>query len=354
MGDQPIQFHIRLNDHADELVAEPNDTLLATLETQGYRMPRSCRNGVCEICEFTLIKGTVQQRYPEKQLQQDSLIQDDLQQAVIGLACTSVPMSDLWVNIKGLKRPGEQIVKRLTCDIVQVVGLNYDVYKVTLQMPPTASKAVEYFAGQYLEIVMPDERKAAFSIGSAPEAGRLLELHIRDASEFSKEIVKTLQSQKTIDVEIPKGDCFIKAADMDGVTPIILAAASTGFSQMKSITEHLLAQGVKNPIHFYWGARIVADLYMPELPLEWVVTHSNVVYHPVVSEPGDKCGWTGRTDLLPDAISQDFESLESAIVYTSGSPAMVYALLDACELKGLNEKNMYSDVFAYAPRPKKD
>ncbi|MFY0657253.1 MAG: 2Fe-2S iron-sulfur cluster binding domain-containing protein [Neptunomonas phycophila] len=353
MAGQPVPLTIRLNDHAQALVVEPGDTILETLESHGYRMPRSCRNGVCEICEFTLLKGSVQQRYPEKRLHQDNEMQDHQQPVVMGLACTSTPLSDLWVHIKGLKRPGEQIVKRLTCDIVQVEGLNYDVYKVTLRMPPTASQAVEYFAGQYLEIVMPDERKAAFSIGSAPEAGRLLELHIRDASEFSKAIVTTLQTEKTIDVEIPKGDCFVNAATMDGETPIILAAASTGFSQMKSIIEHLLTQGVQNPIHFYWGARIAADLYMPELPLEWVVTHSNVVYHPVVSEPGDQCGWTGRTDLLPDAISQDFDTLKNAIVYTSGSPAMVYALLDACELKGLDEKNMHSDVFAYAPRPKK-
>lgn len=347
-------IQLYLNELFQPLLCNPDETLLQVVERYGYRMPRSCQNGVCQICEYQLLSGQALQRYPEKHLAASSdLVEDST--GVLGLACTSVPVSDCWVNIKGLKRPGEQEVKRLNCDIAQIEKLNKDVYRVSLVLPATASQSVSYYAGQYLEIVMPDGQQAAFSIGSAPEAGRNLELHVRHApeSELSSAILAHLQSSKSVEVELPKGDCYLQAANFTVEQTIILAAASTGFSQVKSMMEHLLASGVKNPIHIYWGARIAADLYLSELPKQWAAENDNVTYHPVVSEPGDSCGWTGRVDLLPDAIKHDFATLESVEVYASGSPPMVYALLDACEEKGLQQVQMHSDVFAYAPRPEK-
>lgn len=347
-----VPLNVWLNDMAQPLSCNPQETLLEVLERLGYRMRRSCRNGVCEICEFTLLKGQVSQSYPAQELCVEPL---DPQSRICGLACTAVPVTDIWVNIDGLKRPGEVILKRLVCDVERVEKLSGDVYCVTLLAPPTASQAVEFHAGQYLEIVLPDERKAAFSIGSAPEAGREIELHIRQVagSDVASAIIEQIKTSAQITVEMPKGDCFLQAATLAPEQTVILAAASTGFSQIKSMVEHLIAANVTNPIHIYWGARIAADLYWPELPLEWASKHDNIVYHPVVSEPGDSCGWTGRIDLLPDAIKTDFDSFEDTVVYASGSPAMVYALVDNLAEKGLQETQVHSDVFAYAPRPAK-
>nr|WP_269814580.1 hypothetical protein [Amphritea pacifica] len=129
-----------------------------------------------------------------------------------------------------------------------------------------------------------------------------------------------------------------------------MAAASTGFAQIKAIAEHLLANQVKNPIHIYWGARVEADFYLEKLPLQWAHEHTNVHVHLVVSEPGNSPGWGGRSALLPAAVVADFDNFDNVEVFTSGSPAMVYALVDACEAKGLQEDQIHSDVFAYAPR----
>ncbi len=59
-----------------------------------------------------------------------------------------------------------------------------------------------------------------------------------------------------------------------------------------------------------------------------------------------------RTGLLPEAVLEDFADFDDVEIFASGSPAMVYALLDACEERGFVEEKMHSDVFAYAPRPK--
>ncbi|MGH1460513.1 MAG: 2Fe-2S iron-sulfur cluster-binding protein [Neptuniibacter sp.] len=325
------------------------ETLLETLQRLGYKLKFSCRNGVCEICEVQLLEGEIQQRYPEKHI--------NLEQKCDGvtvLACTCAPLSNVRVKIEGLKCPGELSVKKLLCDITAIEKLNSDVYRVRLKMPATASLSAEFYAGQYLDIILPEGKQASFSIGSAPDQGRDLELHIRHIpdSEMSEAIVTHLQGHKQVEVEIPKGDCFLQAHTITPETRLIMAAASTGFAQVKSVVEHLLANQFNNQIYIYWGARVEEDMYLEKLPMQWATEHPNVHFEPIVSEPEKSPGWDGRTGLLPEAVLEDFDSFENVEIFTSGSPAMVYALLDACEGRGFSEDKMHSDVFAYAPRTK--
>jgi CDP-4-dehydro-6-deoxyglucose reductase len=54
---------------------------------------------------------------------------------------------------------------------------------------------------------------------------------------------------------------------------------------------------------------------------------------------------------LHEAVRQDFADLNDLHVYASGSPAMIYATLDALVEAGMDPAQMRADVFAYAPRP---
>ncbi len=340
------RFTITVND-IHEVSAESGLPILDSLRDAGYTMRFSCRNGVCEICKTALLSGSVQQRYPELALQ----LEEGQAPAQI-FACTAVPRSDIRVRIKGLLRPGEIQVKELVCEIASVESLNEEVYRVRLHLPVTGRQATEFHAGQYLELILPDGRRAAFSIGSAPDFSSDIELHIRctPEGELSMAIMDHLKNNSSVKIELPKGDCYLEASQLAGDKVIVLAAASTGFSQIKSIAEHLLANQVTNPIHIYWGARVEADFYLEKLPLQWAAEHTNIHVHLVVSEPDNSPGWSGRCALLPDAIVADFDSFENVEIFTSGSPGMVYALADACEAKGLQDEQIHSDVFAYAPR----
>ena len=245
-------------------------------------------------------------------------------------------------------------MKKIICKIESVEKLNHDVYQVKLSMP-VEGDVITYRAGQYLDLFLPSGKSASFSIGSAPEAGLQLELHIRHnpESELSNALIEHLLAEHTIEAEVGKGDACIVANQLNSDDTIILAAASTGFSQVKSVVEHLLAQGANNQIHIYWGVRVASDLYWTLLPEQWASEHANITFHPVISDPTDACEWTGRIDLLPAAVLHDFNSFEGVKMLASGSPAMVYALLDACESKGMTESQLVSDVLAYAPRPAK-
>lgn len=239
------------------------------------------------------------------------------------------------------------------CDVTGFEALNQDVFRVRLRLAAVDPESMHYRAGQYLDIRLPEGRKASFSIASAPDQGRDLELHIRQVpgSEFNAAILSYLQASPRVEIELPKGEVSLSMAGVRPETRYVFAAASTGFAQIKSMVEHLLANQAGNPIDIYWGARTEADFYLEKLPQQWAHEHANVHFVPVVSEPENSPGWNGRVGLMPDAIAEDLDTIENLEVYACGSPGMVYALVDRLNAKGVSDERIHSDVFAWAPRP---
>lgn len=234
----------------------------------------------------------------------------------------------------------------LCCSIRSIEYFNHDTRKVVLDVP--ADARVSFHAGQYLELHLP-EKKCPFSIASSPHEDGLIELHIRPTpgSDDSRQIEDMLDSASELTITIPKGDCFL--TEVPG-RPMILIAASTGVTQMKSIIEFALHQGLTHPVALYWGVVSDSDLYMNDLCQSW--TRNNLVrYVPVVSEPETSPSWTGRTGLVGDAALEDHDDLTDVLVFVGGGPAMVYATLDRFVERGMPEGSMKSDIFSYAPRP---
>lgn len=237
---------------------------------------------------------------------------------------------------------------RLICRSAALEDLNADTRRLLLAPPETGAKPL-FKAGQYLEIILPGGRGCPFSIANAPSASSFIELHIRPtpASGDSRLIDKLISSAREIEIDIPKGDCFIdEVPDRE----LLLIAASTGITQMKSIIEFLLMRGLKRRVHLYWGVLHSADLYLGGQCREWARRHPLFRYVPVVSEPETDCSWQGRTGLVGEAALQDFARVDQVQVLVSGGPGMVYATLDAFVAKGMPKGSMRSDVFSYAPR----
>ena len=239
-------------------------------------------------------------------------------------------------------------LKRLICPIDSIEHFNADTRQVFLKIPE--NEHISFNAGQYLEIVLP-RKKCPFSIANAPELEGLIELHVRPTpdSEDSVEIEALLDERRDIEIEIPKGDTFVTEAPE---SPLILIAASTGITQMKSICEHLMTGELDQPVYLYWGVLSDADLYLASLFESWQAADPQFHFVPVVSNPETSPHWKGRTGLVGHAVLEDFDDLSNVTVYVSGGPAMVYATLDAFVERGMPEERMHSDIFSYAPRQK--
>ena len=237
-------------------------------------------------------------------------------------------------------------MKSYKCSVSAIDYYNHDTRRIMLDLPP--GESVSFEAGQYLEMVLP-HKKCPFSIASAPTLTNQIELHIRPTpgSEDSIVIEALLDSQSDIEIQAPLGDCFLSGPPG---TPLILIAASTGITQMKSIIESLEPDNLDHPVYLYWGVVSDKDIYLSELCETWESKYPNFHFVPVVSEPATSPEWKGRTGLVGEVALAELDNVSDATVFVSGGPAMVYATLDAFVARGMPEKNMKSDIFSYAPR----
>ena len=307
----------------------PGEKILEAAQRLGYECPQSCRNGNCHVCEALLVEGRVRQ---EGEVRDHGEL----------YTCVAEPLEDCIVLWDGVLALGELPVKRLACQVSECLDLGGDVWRVRLRAP--AGKPVRYHAGQYLMIERDTGEKSAFSLASAPHSGRELEMHVLGREESAQKLLAQLQREGVARVHLPYGDTHL-AELPDG--PLVLIAAGTGMAQMHSLIEHCRSQGFKYPVHLYWGVRRPEDFYRLEHWDEWAQL-PNLFLHRVVS---DLCGWEGRCGMLHEAVREDIADLKGVHVYASGSPAMVYATLDALVDAGMDAHQMRADVFAYAPRP---
>jgi len=319
---------VTLNPSGVVLDVQPRERILDAARRLGYDCPQSCRNGNCHICAALLVEGRVQQSGVE--LDHGELF-----------TCLAEPLQDCVLHWDGVLAPGELPVRELACQVVGCDELGGDVFRLRLNAP--AGKVPRYHAGQYLLLQRDADDYAAFSLASAPHSGRELELHVLARDEATVTLIAELRRSGLVRVKMPFGDTHL-AELPDG--PLVLIAAGTGMAQMHSLIEHCCASGFAHPVHLYWGARRPEDFYALEHWAKWQQV-PNLFLHQVVS---DQCGWQGRCGLLHEAVREDFANLNTLHVYASGSPAMVYATLDALVEAGMDALQMRADVFAYAPR----
>lgn len=183
---------------------------------------------------------------------------------------------------------------------------------------------ITYASGQYILLGFDSEDLKPFSIASAPREDGLIECHIRnqDDSEWMQALF-AVQAGDTLVMQGPKDQMQLQPAHQ----PIIFVAGGTGFAPMKALLDSLLKKGTGVPIHFYWGARSVADLYQHNTMLALMQTHANLEYIPVIS--GQAPQWNGLTGLVHEQVLQQHSNLQHTTIYMCGPwPMMQQAKLD--------------------------
>jgi CDP-4-dehydro-6-deoxyglucose reductase len=319
------------------------ETVLAAALRQRVGLPYGCRNGACGTCAARLVSGTVE--YPSGKT-------EALQGRPAGtcLACQAVPLSDLVLEVAEVETVAEIAVRTLPCRVERKERLSHDVLRLYLKLPE--QQRLQFYAGQYLDFILRDGRKRAFSIANAPHDDAFIELHVRHVpgGEFTQYVFETLAEKTILRIQAPLGTFFLRESSP---RPIVLMGGGTGFAPLKGMIEHAFHVGIQRPMHLYWGVRARRDLYLPDLPAAWTKAHPGFAYTPVLSEPDPD--WQGRTGFVHEAVVADYPDMSPFDVYMSGPPVMVEAGRIAFESHGLGREHMFSDAFEYAAdvRPKR-
>lgn len=298
-----------------------------------------CESGTCQVCEGLLLQGRAHLKHSGQQLD----VRPPLSERV--LCCMLYPEDDLELEVPNVLAPGQFPIREITAQIIQVDQVSRDVKAVQLRLP--AGKKVEFAAGQYLEVILDSETRAAFSIASAPREDRVLELHIRSTQDSDSYplLRPKLKTGELLRLCLPMGNTTLLR--LQQASTLILIAASTGYSQIKAMLEALVAADDTRPVHVYWGARLVEDLYQHDAMLAMAQRYEQIHYTPVVS---DQPEWPGRKGLVSHAVLEDWKQFEGCGLVCGGSPGMVYATYDELVAAGMAPEQMVSDVFDYAPR----
>jgi len=326
------------------LTVEPDESILDAALRVGLNLPHSCKAGHCSSCRARIVSGRV--RY----LKGRPLgLMEEEEQAGLALLCQARAADrELTIEVRDIRPPAIDLtVRSLPCRVERLVPLAPDVMAMFLRLPATEPFA--YLAGQYLDVMLPHNRRRSFSIANPPHASDLLELHIRRVAsgEFTEQVFSGMQAKTLLRIEGPLGQFWFRE---DSPRPAVMIGGGTGYAPLRAMLRHLLERGDRRPLHLYWGAQARVDLYEDERLREWCARHPQFKYTPVLSSPQPGDAWNGQVGWVHTAVLDDYGSqLANIDVYASGPPAMVEAVRHEFVAHGLPASQLFFDSFDYAP-----
>jgi CDP-4-dehydro-6-deoxyglucose reductase len=339
-----LSYQVELKTSGKTFSVEADETVLEAALRQSINLPYGCKNGACGSCKGRLFTGKI----THGDHSQSALSPAD-ETAGATLLCCAHPQTDLLIEVREVQGGGDIPVRKVPCRINTIKFASDDVAILQLQLP--ASERFQFLAGQYLEFLLKDNKRRAYSIASAPHEEGPLELHIRHlpGGLFTDPLFgqtadgKQIKEKDILRFEGPLGSFFLRE---DSKKPIIFLASGTGFAPIKAMLTSIQNKKIDREIHFYWGGRRPKDLYMDSLCQEFTHTIPGFHYIPVISEALPEDGWQGRTGFVHRAVMHDFSDLSSYQVYACGAPIVIAAArTDFVKECRLPEEEFFADSF---------
>ena len=331
----------RITFHPDQksVTARFGETLLDAGLRQGINLPYECRNGGCGVCKCTVLQGQVDPGL----YQPSALSAEELSQGKV-LLCAASAIND--VEIEYAASTAEKAFREYAARVVKLERLTYDVMRILLKLPD--EQQIGFKAGQYINIILDDGERRAFSFANPPHEPEFVELQVRlvEGGRFTTHVFEKMKEGDEIRFEGPLGDFALRESER----PIVFVAGATGFAPVKSMVEDAFKRGLTRPIFLYWGVKQLRDLYLPELPKRWASEHANFHFIPVLSEPAQEDDWHGRTGLVHEAILADFPELKGHEIYACGSVKMVESIFPFLKKQGAEDGACFSDAFSVSAR----
>jgi len=332
-----VVYKVKVKPSGHEFEVEQGETILDAAIRQSIDLPYGCRSGACGSCVGYLLKGDIV--YEEEPI---ALTDEMLEQNQV-LFCSAMAASDIEISIEEIEGLEDVEIKNLRCRVDTKAQLCHDVIQLKLKL--AGDQRLQFHAGQYIEFILDDGKRRAFSIANAPHDNEHIELHIRhvDGGVFTDFLFAEMPDKAMLRIEGPLGTFFLRE---QSERPILLVGGGTGFGPLKGIIEHALHTSISQPIYVFMGVRALRDLYMQDMVKPWI--QKGIEFTAVLSDPMEEDNWQGETGFVHEVVAKAYDDMSGFDIYMSGPPPMVHAAVDLFTQKGALREHMFSDAFEYS------
>jgi CDP-4-dehydro-6-deoxyglucose reductase, E3 len=332
-----MTYKVKVKPSGHEFEVEHGETILDAAMRQSIDLPYGCRSGACGSCMGYLLKGDVVYEDEPIALTEEMMAENK------ALFCSAMAASDLEISVEEIEGLEGVEIKNLRCRVDEKNQLGHDVIQLKLKL--AGDDRLKFHAGQYIEFLLEDGKRRAFSIANAPHDDEHIELHIRhvDGGVFTDFLFEDMPDKAMLRIEGPLGTFFLRE---QSERPILLVGGGTGFGPLKGMIEHALYVGINQPIYVFMGVRALRDLYMQDMVKPW--EQKGIKFTPVLSDPMKEDNWQGETGFVHEAVAEMYDDLSGFDIYMSGPPPMVHAAVDLFTTKGASREHMFSDAFEYS------
>ena len=152
-----MSHHVTIRNTEHQFDVPDGETVLQAASAAGLILPYSCRDGACGSCKGKLVEGTVDYgQYAAKVLTDEEKAQG------FALFCQAKPLSDIVIEVREVRRAGDIQVKKLPARVASLAKVSDDVMVLNLKLP--ASERFQFFAGQYVDILLKDGSRRELAI----------------------------------------------------------------------------------------------------------------------------------------------------------------------------------------------
>lgn len=335
-----MAYTIKLESTGHTIEGKPDQTILEAALHSGVDLPYGCRHGACGKCKGRIVSGEVD--YGDYQ---EHALPEAERRAGLALLCQAKPLSDLVIEGAEMDDGRQPEVRRLPARVHDFRPLTGDIMEVRLQLPE--QERLQYLPGQYVEVILKDGRRRAFSIANSPIDDRYLTLHIRHVpgGAFTGHVFDGLTKGEIWTMEGPLGQFYLRHSDR----PAVLVAGGTGLAPIRAILEKAFEEGEARPLRLFFGVRSSADLYGTEELDRWTAEHDNFDYTVALSDPAEGDAALGHQQgYIHEVIASHCEDLSDWEGYLAGPPPMVEAARHTLISLGADSGAVYADAFTFS------
>lgn len=339
-----MTYTVTLKASGRQFEVRADEAILDGAQRAGLALPYSCRSGLCGSCKATVLEGTFHYpHWPPTALS----VHEQAERAV--LLCQAVPKSDMVLAVQEVRSVEDMPRRHVTVTLQQKTQVSPQVVCLRLAQNDGQPR-LRWLPGQFVNVVLENGNKRPFSIARAPHLGRDIEIHVRHIAGggFSSYAFKHLQEGATLHLHGPQGT-FVPREDSE--RPMIMVAGGTGIAPIKALIEHFMHLHTLRPIHLYWGAQTLDELYLLDTFVAWSKRAPHGRFTPVVVKRDSAAASVPylRQGLVPATVLDDNPDLSDFDIYMCGPPGLIDVGRSAFVKAGVPEDRLYFDSFEYAP-----